>query len=106
MNIFILDHDIQSCARYHADQHVGKMILESAQILCSVANAHGQDTPYKTTHSGHPCTLWAGASLSNWRWLKRLALALNDEFKYRYDRSKDHKSALVAKILRNLLLRT
>ncbi len=92
MNIFVLDRDIGRCARYHADQHVIKMILESAQMLCTVINETGGVATYKTTHIHHPCTLWAGASLSNWRWLKKLALALNDEYRYRYRGSKDHRS--------------
>ena len=99
MNIFILDSNITRCAQYHANQHVGKMILESAQMLCAVCHKHGIEVPYKTTHSKHPCTLWAGKSLANWRWLRDLALALNEEFKYRYERVTDHKSADVVRQL-------
>ena len=36
MNIFILDKDIEKCAEAHVDRHVIKMILESAQMLCTV----------------------------------------------------------------------
>lgn len=99
MNIFILDTNIRTCARYHADQHVVKMILESAQMLCTVVNQNGGASPYKSTHTRHPCTLWAGASLSNWKWLYRLAKALNDEYRYRYRRTTDHKSAGIVKAL-------
>lgn len=35
MNIFILDRTPEACARAHTDVHVRKMLLESAQILCS-----------------------------------------------------------------------
>lgn len=99
MNIFVLDTDIRTCARYHADQHVVKMILESAQMLCTVVNQNGGASPYKSTHTRHPCTLWAGASLSNWKWLYRLSLALNDEYRHRYCKTSDHKSAGVVKTL-------
>lgn len=34
MNIFYLSEDLQQCAEWHIDRHVGKMILESAQLLC------------------------------------------------------------------------
>lgn len=96
MNIFILDRKIRTCARYHADQHVVKMILESAQMLCTVINETGKTTaPYRSTHTKHPCTLWAGASLSNWIWLRRLALSLHDEYHFRFRTTKDHQSALV-----------
>lgn len=99
MNIFVLDLNVRTCARYHADQHVVKMILESAQLLCTVINETGGNAPYKSTHVNHPCTQWAGKSLSNWLWLQRLALALNDEYRYRYRVIKDHMSA---GMLRNL----
>ena len=95
MNVFVLDLDIATCARYHADRHVVKMILESAQMLCTVLNEHGVVAPYRSTHTRHPCTLWAGASLSNWLWLRELALSLNEEYKYRFARSVDHSSATV-----------
>ena len=35
MNIFILDENIEKCAQYHCDKHIIKMILESAQLLCT-----------------------------------------------------------------------
>jgi hypothetical protein len=100
MNIFILDHDIQKCARYHCDKHVAKMILEATQILCTVCNQHGIKTPYRSTHKHHPCVLWTGQSIQNWRWLKRLADALNREFKYRYGHIQDHRAYQILKALK------
>jgi hypothetical protein len=41
MNIFVLDSDPCTCARYHCDKHVVKMILESTQLL---TNAYYLDT--------------------------------------------------------------
>ncbi|GJL77296.1 MAG: hypothetical protein NPINA01_02850 [Nitrospinaceae bacterium] len=95
MNIFVLDKDLKKAAQYHCDQHVVKMILEYAQILCTVCNLNGTPAPYKVTHAKHPCVLWAGSSLANWRWLKKLALELNEEYKFRFDKIDDHKSAQV-----------
>src|SRR6056297_897165 len=92
MNIFVLDNDIKKCAHYHCDQHVIKMILESTQILCTALNLKGYETPYKSTHTKHPCVKWAGQSYSNFQWLTELAFALNDEYKYRYEKDTDHKS--------------
>ena len=100
MNIFILDKNITKCARYHCDKHVVKMILESAQILCTVCNKHGIRTPYRSTHAKHPCVLWAEASIQNWRWLRRLAQVLNEEFKYRYCHQENHRSYQVIQKLR------
>lgn len=88
MNIFILDENISENVKQYCDKHVVKMILETAQILCS---AHTRDdTPYKKTHKNHPCVKWAKESLMNYTWLIRLGMELVREYKYRY--SKDHKS--------------
>jgi len=97
MNIFILDNDIEQCARYHCDQHVGKMILESAQLLCTALNQKQIATPYRSTHGRHPCTLWVGESLENFQWLVRLSYALNAEYRWRYDKLQDHASIAVIK---------
>jgi len=92
MNIFYLDPDIETCARCHCDKHVIKMILESAQILCTVLWIHDIPAPYRATHQYHPCVLWANESLSNWLWLKDLTKALNKEYQYRFNHEKNHKS--------------
>jgi len=102
MNIFILDLDIAKCVRYHCDQHVVKMILESVQIACTALNERGFATPYKSTHVKHPCIIWAGASYDNLVWLKKLTYALNDEFKYRYQKDVDHSSISVLRQIENL----
>jgi len=99
MNIFVLDNNIDRCARYHCDQHVVKMILESAQILCSALSNKGFTTPYKATHEKHPCVLWVADSYDNFIWLRSLALALNKEYLFRYDKPVDHKSIAVIKML-------
>lgn len=95
MNIFVLDEDIQKCAQYHCDQHVVKMILESVQILCTALNKKGFETPYKSTHLKHPSVLWVEESYDNFIWLRDLAIALNEEYKYRYNKEVDHKSIAV-----------
>jgi len=95
MNIFVLDHDITSCARYHCDRHVGKMILESVQMLCTALNGKGFSTPYRSTHARHPCVLWVGESYDNFLWLSDLARALNEEYRFRYRKNRDHASIAV-----------
>ncbi len=95
MNIFILDKDIKQCAQYHCDQHVVKMILESVQLLCTALNKKGFVTPYKSTHMKHPSVLWVEESYDNFIWLRDLTVALNDEYKYRYNKQHDHKSMAV-----------
>lgn len=97
MNIFFLDFDVKKCAKFHCDKHVVKMILETAQLLCSAHHVtiHGtiHDTiqvPYKLSHKNHPCSIWVRESLSNYLYLCELGLALGEEYTYRY--GKTHKS--------------
>lgn len=97
MNIFVLDRDIEKCAQYHCDQHVVKMILESVQMLCTALNKKGFTTPYKSTHIKHPCVLWVEQSFENFNWLKSLAVALNSEYRFRFEKNSDHSSILVLK---------
>ncbi len=101
MNIFVLDEDIERCARFHCDQHVVKMILESVQLLCTALNKKGFVTPYKSTHMKHPCVLWVEESYDNFLWLHDLTLALNREYQYRYEKSQDHKSVAVLSAIRD-----
>lgn len=93
MNIFYVDRNESLAAQALCDKHVVKMVLESAQILCTVLNERGIDTQYRSTHKNHPCTLWAGNSLDNFSWLGSHALALSEEYTFRYD--KEHKSQSV-----------
>lgn len=88
MNIFVLDTNVRLAARYHNDKHVVKMILESAQMLCTVYHAFGfdGDIPYKKAHINHPCTVWARTSIENFMWLLSLANELLTEYTYRYGR--------------------
>ena len=86
MNIFYLDHDPRLAAQYHCDKHVVKMILESAQLLCTAVNirAGGQVSPYKTTHVNHPCSIWVRQNSANAMWVWYLLCYLNAEYSFRY----------------------
>jgi len=92
MNIFYLDYNIEECAKAHVDKHVVKMITEHAQLLSTAVRLSGIDAGYKVTHQNHPCAIWARESLDNWRWLKDLTEALNNEYMYRYERFNNHKA--------------
>lgn len=96
MNIFVLDTDPKVAAAYHCDQHLPKMILEAAQMLCTVAAGYGIAVPYKPTHKAHPCTVWVGQSRGNARWVYQLSNWLEVERKRRGGpRTKNHASMLV-----------
>lgn len=90
MNIFVLSLVTKLCARYHANKHVIKMILESAQLLCSahivldnVNNIEGIPL-YKLTHKNHPSAKWARESSENYKWLYDLFYELCQEYTFRY----------------------
>lgn len=89
MNIFVLDQDPCIAARYLCDKHIPKMVLETAQLLCS---AH-DNAPYKRTHYNHPCAVWTRHSLSNYRWLLWHGICMAKEYEKRF--GKQHKSAEV-----------
>lgn len=96
MNIFYLDSNPVVAARYHADKHVIKMILESAQLLSTTHHISGSNSDilikiYKPTHFNHPSTIWVRQNKNNYRWLYELFLALIDEYHYRF--CKIHKSS-------------
>ena len=90
MNIFVLDWNQNTCARYHNDKHVVKMILETAQLLCGAHWATGGEAQYKLSHKNHPCAIWVREDLNNYMWLCELGLNLCWEYKHRY--GKTHKS--------------
>lgn len=117
MNIFILDLDPVLAAQMQCDQHVVKMITETAQMLSTSFHLRGNGmahklrtdrclsssnithegrAPYSPVYAHHPCTLWAAGSSANFDWLVRHGMALADEYSHRYS-EKSHKSAEVIK---------
>jgi len=77
------------------------MILESVQMLCTVLNKKGFTAPYKSTHIKHPWVLWVEESFENFAWLQNLAVALNAEYRFRFERDSDHKSIFVLNEISN-----
>lgn len=100
MNIFVLDKNPEQAAKWHCDRHVCKMAIEYAQILSTVlhiTNSKLNEFVYKPTHMSHPCTIWAGESLSHWEWLWKLGHHVGNEYTRRY--GKIHKSTRVLRCL-------
>ena len=106
MNIFVVDEDPIVAATMLCDKHNIKMILESAQMLCSALPSarnyqmYNGVTLYKPAFMKHPCTLWAGKSHQNYQWLLRHAVGLYCEYTQRY--GKIHKSEHVIKVMAQL----
>ena len=91
MNIFYLDKCPKKAAQLQYNKHVVKMILESAQMLCTAHRYYGnENVPYKTTHLNHPSTIWVRESDEHYDWLYNHMLALGKEYTKRYN--KEHLS--------------
>lgn len=88
MNIFYLHQDPEQCVRPMYNKHVVKMILETAQLLCTAHHMHdnGDNVPYKMTHKNHPSTVWARENTANYNWLYCHFIALCDEYTKRYNK--------------------
>jgi len=95
MNIFYLHKNADQCAKMHCDKHVVKMILESAQLLCTAHRVCGSDNYcdefnlYRKTHQNHPSAIWVRQSEDNYHWLHELFFFLLLEYYARY--KKVHK---------------
>ena len=92
MNIFYLDKDPKLAAIYQYNKHVVKMILESAQMLCTAHHCYGSaeqkaNVPYKQAHLNHPSTVWARQSKSTYMWLYDHMMALGTEYYVRYGKT-------------------
>jgi len=94
MNIFYLDKCPDKAARIQYNKHVVKMILESAQMLCT-AHHHWADEigyksdyiPYKIAHYNHPSTIWCRQNIKQYYWLYNHMIALGDEYTKRYGKT-------------------
>eukprot|EP00930_Biecheleria_cincta_P061015 TRINITY_DN46584_c0_g1_i1.p1 TRINITY_DN46584_c0_g1~~TRINITY_DN46584_c0_g1_i1.p1 ORF type:complete len:315 (-),score=57.47 TRINITY_DN46584_c0_g1_i1:115-1059(-) len=96
MNIFFLHMSPKQCAKMHANIHVVKMIVETAQLLCNVHRRQREHClppymtqrqmariPYKESASGHRklgSMIWVAESLGNYRWAVQLGLELCNEY--------------------------
>jgi len=93
MNIFYLHRDPVKAAVVQYNKHVVKMILESAQMLCTAHHCYGSseqktNVPYRQAHLNHPSTIWARKSISTYMWLYDHMIALGKEYTKRY--GKEH----------------
>jgi len=103
MNIFYLDRDPKIAAQLACDKHVVKMILESAQMLCTAHRVIDGDCRadeagfYKMVHKNHPSTIWTRTSKKNYDWHWKYFDALLKEYTHRY--GKHHATERLRNIL-------
>lgn len=94
MNIFYVDRDPGIAARSLPDKHIVKMPVETVQMLVSVLVRHGiehsvmtqKGTLHKGGYANHPCTVWAGDTRANAKWLYLNGVALCEEYTKRYEK--------------------
>tara|TARA_R110000824_G_scaffold95111_1_gene228861 strand:- start:2120 stop:2689 length:570 start_codon:yes stop_codon:yes gene_type:complete len=89
LNIFYLHKSPVLAAQQMCDKHVVKMILESAQLLCTTHHVCPTDAElpakfYKKTHINHPSAIWVRTSVANYDWMCLHAIALCKEYTHRY----------------------
>ena len=88
MNIFYLDECPKKAAKLQYNKQVVKMILESAQMLCTAHHhyGNGDNVPYKKAHYNHPSTIWVRQNSIHYDWLYDHMMALGNEYTKRYNK--------------------
>lgn len=94
MNIFFLSKNPYEAATMQADRHVVKMVLETAQLLCTTHRVlDGDPLPdlrealfYKATHKNHPSAVWVREAVENYNWLVDHFDGLLKEYTHRYNK--------------------
>ena len=95
MNIFYIHPDPKVAAKQLVDDHIRKMQIESAQMLCTTFHHYGIEAPYKKAHYNHPSTKWVRESMSHVKWLLEHGLEICDEFVIRYGKEHATKKVLL-----------
>jgi hypothetical protein len=104
MNIFIFDFNLNLNAKMYPNCYTYKIPLELAQMLCTAYRelVEDDDRLYKTSHFNHPCSKWIRDSYANFKYAIDLFYALHDEWNYRYQHNKMHKSFEVINIVEKI----
>jgi len=96
MQIYYTDKDPARCAANLPDSLTNKILVEVAQILCTVCHKYGIDAPYKATHENHPFVKWASESWFHWAWLYQYANELHMNYRESHKTDRIHKSWAIA----------
>jgi hypothetical protein len=110
MEIVRIDDDAATAAGWLCDQHVGQMIMETAQLLSAAHWVRGYEGPNHTENGVGPYKrsprisianasfVWTLRSMANYRWAWRYGLCLAQEYRSRFGR--EHPSRKVLEWLR------
>lgn len=61
-----------------------KMLSVPEHMLSAPKRKCADESGYRPVHLHHPCTIWVRECLGNYLWTVNLALALADEYEYRW----------------------
>ena len=93
MNIFYLDPSPKRSVDFMSDKHIVKMILESAQMLCTAHQVLDKKTHigdvelYKVAHLNHPSSVWVRENRHHYDWLYEHFIELSSEYTQRYKKT-------------------
>lgn len=105
MNIFVLDKDPRTCARYYCNRHM-KIIVEIAQLMCQTRRVLGDKThiSYKEIKQGKNIIRWLAKNSYHYYWTILLGEELCREYTFRY--GKIHKTeAVIAECRKSFIAR-
>lgn len=99
MNLFRLSNCPIEAATLNQDLHVKKIIIEAGQLLANCYSLDQLSEAPKTlsgnvrsySHIHHPISKWVKENIKHFLWTKNHALALSEEFAYRF--GKEHFTA-------------
>jgi hypothetical protein len=86
MNIFFLDKNPLRASSMYGDKHIGKLIVEVAQMCSTALHRHGlhDEAPYKSAYEKHPMTIWVGDSVANFEWVVSHGMGLGNQWHNRF----------------------
>lgn len=103
MNLFVTDPDPVVCAMNLDDKRIGKLLMECNQMMSLAVKSHwpeddGSYVFWETSteltsgraYLNHPVSIWVRQTRANFLWTLEHAVALSNEFQYRFNR--DHAS--------------
>ncbi|BAG41510.1 hypothetical protein [Ralstonia phage phiRSL1] len=91
MNLFWLDLDPRISARHACDQHNNKMLIEHAQMICTVLHALGyRRLPMKSLGMGKELLQWVYEDFANFAYLHDLSFYYFQEYCARHGKDQHH----------------
>ena len=91
MNIFYLDRNPYKASKMLMDVHLRKLLVETAQLLCTHDILCGKERPLKPTHRNHPCRVCLSEE-DNYKWLVTYMRGMLNEYYHRFHKFHAYES--------------